>query len=103
MDSRTNMILGICQERGHKFTLEFRSITQADFMVDCLNAGQAHFGAEMIRLHLTRMNVYIRKLGRLWFVQIRLVISTSSSVEPSGLAKYRMSCTSNISEYVRCF
>lgn len=64
MDSRTNMILGICQERGHKFTLEFRSITQADFMVDCLNAGRAHFGVEMIGLHLTRMNVHIRKPGR---------------------------------------
>ena len=64
MDSRTNMILAICQECGHKFTLEFRSITRADFMVDCLNAGRAHFGAEMIGLHLTRMNVHIRKLGR---------------------------------------
>ena len=78
-DSQTSMILGICQEHGHKCTLEFCSIMQADFMVDCLNAGQAHFGAEMIRLHLTRMNVHIRKLGRHWFVQIRLVISMSAS------------------------
>jgi len=57
-DSRTNMILGICQEHGHRCSLEFRSITQADFVVDCLNAGQVHFGAEVTRLPSIWMNIY---------------------------------------------
>ena len=46
-DSRTNMILGICREHGSKCSLEFRTIAQADFIVDCLNDGQVHFAAKV--------------------------------------------------------
>jgi hypothetical protein len=46
-DSRTNMILGICREHGSKCSLEFRTIAQADFVVDCLNEGKVHFAAEV--------------------------------------------------------
>lgn len=46
-DSRTNMILGVCREHGGKCSLEFRTIAQADFIVDCLNEGKVHFAAEV--------------------------------------------------------
>ena len=63
-DLRTNMILGICREHGGKCSLEFRSITQADFVVDCLNAGQVHFAAEVNTPHL----VY-RKFSLTFFIR----------------------------------
>jgi hypothetical protein len=50
-DSRTNMILGICWEHGSKCSLEFRTVTQADFVVDCLNKGEVHFAAEVRIFH----------------------------------------------------
>jgi hypothetical protein len=50
-DSRTNMILGVCREDGHKCSLEFRSMTQADFLLDSLNAGHVHFASEVSRLY----------------------------------------------------
>ena len=46
------MILGVCQEHGDKCSLEFCSITQADFIVDCLNAKQVHFTSEVSGLPL---------------------------------------------------
>jgi hypothetical protein len=46
-DSRTNMILGVCREHGGKCSLEFCTIAQADFVVDCLNEGKVHFAAEV--------------------------------------------------------
>jgi len=51
-DPETNMILGVCREHGNKCSLEFRSITQADHIVDCLNAGQVHFASEVSGLYL---------------------------------------------------
>ena len=45
-DSRTNTILGICREHGSRCSLEFCTIAQANFVVDCLNKGEAHFVAE---------------------------------------------------------
>ena len=46
-DPQTNMILGICQGHGNKCSLELHSITQADHIVDCLNAGHVHFASEV--------------------------------------------------------
>lgn len=46
-DSRTNHILGICREHGDICSLEFRTITEADWIVDCLNSSRVHFSSEV--------------------------------------------------------
>lgn len=46
-DPRSNMILGVCREHGHRCTLEFRSETQADILLDCLQKKEVHLATEV--------------------------------------------------------
>ncbi|KAF7970084.1 hypothetical protein HWV62_25070 [Athelia sp. TMB] len=45
-DPHSNMILGICREHGHECVLEFRSMTQAEDVVEKLISKKIHFAAE---------------------------------------------------------
>ncbi|PBK88629.1 hypothetical protein ARMGADRAFT_1065534 [Armillaria gallica] len=45
-DQRTNNILGVCREHGHKCCLEFRSITQADALLEALQRKEVHFASQ---------------------------------------------------------
>jgi hypothetical protein len=56
-EPRTNMILGVCREHGHECTLEFRTMAQADYLVECLVAGRVHMAAEVWSTESTEYSV----------------------------------------------
>ena len=46
-DPRTNMILEVCREHSHQCTLEFRSLAQADMLLECLKRKVIHLVTEV--------------------------------------------------------
>lgn len=42
-DARRNMILGVCREHGGDFVLEFRTMVQADALLEGLKKNEVHF------------------------------------------------------------
>ena len=46
-DPTTNNILGVCREHGGQCTLEFRTQTQADQVLRCLQSKEVHLAAEV--------------------------------------------------------
>jgi hypothetical protein len=48
-DPRSNMILGVCREHGHRCALEFRTATQADDLLMCVKEGTVHLASEVRR------------------------------------------------------
>lgn len=46
-DPTTNNILGVCREHGHHCVLEFRTQTQADRLLKCLQDDEVHFASEV--------------------------------------------------------
>jgi len=47
-DPRSNMILGVCREHGSQCSLEFRSETQADLILDRLKKNEIHLASEVL-------------------------------------------------------
>ncbi|KAG6907021.1 hypothetical protein DXG01_010890 [Tephrocybe rancida] len=45
-DPCSNMILGVCREHGHQCALEFRTIFQADTLLECLKSDLVHLASE---------------------------------------------------------
>ncbi|KAI0058140.1 hypothetical protein BV25DRAFT_1862304, partial [Artomyces pyxidatus] len=45
-DARRNMILGVCREHGHNYALEFRTMVQANALLDGLNTQDVHLATE---------------------------------------------------------
>ncbi|KAK0467600.1 hypothetical protein IW261DRAFT_1612940 [Armillaria novae-zelandiae] len=44
-DERTNNILGVCREHGHKCSLQFRSLADADAILDAIQHQEVHFAS----------------------------------------------------------
>lgn len=51
-EPRTDYILSVCREHGDNCALEFRSLTQADAVADCLRKKIVHFAEEVCYLNL---------------------------------------------------
>ena len=46
-DPKSNQILGVCREHGGQCSLEFRSMNQADELLDCLQRNIVHLATEV--------------------------------------------------------
>lgn len=46
-DPKSNQILGVCREHGSQCSLEFRSMHQADDLLDCLQKNVVHLATEV--------------------------------------------------------
>ncbi|KAF7798238.1 hypothetical protein EIP86_009455, partial [Pleurotus ostreatoroseus] len=46
-DPSTNMILGVCREHGHRCSLEFTSLAEADVLTRLLHQDQVHLASEV--------------------------------------------------------
>lgn len=46
-DNRSNMILGICREHGHRTSLEFTSRDEADLLIQAIQEGNVHLAVEV--------------------------------------------------------
>lgn len=51
-DPRTNQILGVCREHGHKCSLEFRTIEHADAVLECLKRKTIHLASQVCSIYL---------------------------------------------------
>jgi hypothetical protein len=47
-NDKTNKILDICCEHGHRTSLEFNSEKEVELLIDCIDKGEVHLAVEMV-------------------------------------------------------
>ncbi|KAG6905050.1 hypothetical protein DXG01_005403, partial [Tephrocybe rancida] len=104
-DPRSNMILGVCREHGHRCALEFRTITQADHVRDCLRQKDIHLATEATVIAASILSQHPAEYTTKPFVisgsckqeltkdqESLLRAASDALMEPEIASKYRLYC-----------